>query len=82
MESAFQDFISLSQEIGSKVNPIIDWIAQKIATFIQVDVINIHLGILVLLAWWVSGVVDRENFSLKRIIATVIIFIAFKYIGM
>ncbi len=79
-----QEALSLARGITEKISPGINWIAEKIASYIDVEVVNVHMILVFLLAGWVAKFIAGrgEAFTLKHIIITVLIFLGLKYVGL
>jgi hypothetical protein len=82
MEGLGQEALDLAKGIIVKVNPIITWLAVKIAEFVELEVKNVHMILVFLIAGILAKFITEDAFSLKHIIITIIIFLGLSYIGL
>ena len=68
--------------ISSKVHPILEYISQKVAGFIDVSSENVHLLLLFAIALYLSSITfGRHSLGIAFWVGSVGLFWVFKYFG-
>jgi len=84
MGDLLQEALNLARGVTEKISPGIDWAATKIASYIDVEVANIHMFLILVIAGWIAKFIAGrgEAFTLKHIIITILLFLGLKYVGL
>lgn len=84
MGDLLQEALNLAKGITDKISPGINWVATKIASYIDVEVANVHMILIFVIAGWIAKFIAGrgEAFTLKHIIITILLFLGLKYIGL
>jgi len=77
-----QEALDLAKGVTEAISPWIMKLATWIAGFIQVEVANVHMILILVLAGWLAKFISDEALSLKHIVITVVLFLGLRYIGL
>ena len=81
MNEALQSAIDFGKSIATKVYPILDWVAVKISTFIDVASENVHLLLLGGISMYVASIITGRELGIKFWIITGTLWWGLKYLG-
>jgi len=82
MEGLLQEALDIGKVIGTKVNPILEYVAEKVSGFIDVSSVNVHLILIGAISMYLANMINgRDGLGIKFWAITVGLFMAFKYLG-
>ena len=81
MEGFIQGAIDFGKSIATKVYPILDWIAVKISTFIDVSPENVHLILIGAGSMYLANILAGREMGIKFWAITAGLFFGLRYLG-
>ena len=81
MEGFIQGAIDFGKSIATKVYPVLDWVSQKISSFIDVSPENVHLILIGAGSMYIANILAGREMGIKFWAITGGLFFLFRYLG-
>lgn len=80
LKGFFQEAVDIAKSVAIKINPILDWVSQRVGGYVDINPANIHAILILAIALWISSYISRDK-GIKFWIIGGAIFAGLRYIG-
>ena len=80
LKGFFQEAVDIAKSVAVKINPILDWVSQRVGGYVDIDPSNVHTMLILAISLWIASYLSRDK-GIKFWIIAGAIFMGLRYIG-